>query len=61
MPSERESEPSDADDVDLDAVLDDFADRAGPDPAREPGVDPSDPGADERDGEGEPGGAPPPP
>jgi hypothetical protein len=53
---ERESPPPDADDVDLDAVLEDFADRSGPDPAREPGVDPAGDDEDERRG-----GEPPPP
>jgi hypothetical protein len=56
MEPERDPQPPDADDVDLDAVLEDFADRSGPDPAREPGVDPAggdDPG-DATAAEGEP-------
>jgi hypothetical protein len=57
MPPERDPQAPD-DDLDLDAVLDDFADRSGPDPAREPGVDPAggdDPAGEPReDAEGEP-------
>jgi hypothetical protein len=56
MAPERES---DADDIDLDAVLEDFADRSGPDPAREPGVDPA--LEDELDDEPGAEGEPPPP
>jgi hypothetical protein len=58
MEPEREPQPPDADDVDLDAVLEDFADRSGPDPAREPGVDPAGGDAPSPD---EPGSEPPPP
>ncbi|HEX2106085.1 MAG TPA: hypothetical protein VHF51_20725 [Solirubrobacteraceae bacterium] len=56
---EREPQPPDADDVDLDAVLEDFAERSGPDPAREPGVDPA--GGAEPGGEDEPRGGEQPP
>jgi hypothetical protein len=58
MPAERDPDRDDADDVDLDAMIDDFADRSGPDPAREPGVDPA--GGDDDDDD-EPEGEPPPP
>jgi hypothetical protein len=43
MIPERDPGPSpDANDIDLDAPLEDFADRSGPDPAREPEVEPLD-------------------
>jgi hypothetical protein len=42
MDSEREPQPPDPDEIDLDALLEDFADRSGPDPAREPAVEPLD-------------------
>jgi hypothetical protein len=54
MIPERDPGPSpDPNDIDLDAPLEDFADRSGPDPAREPEVEPLD--------DDEPAGEPPPP
>jgi hypothetical protein len=47
QPQGEQPEGDDPDDIDLDAMLDDFADRSGPDPAREPGVDPA--GGDDPD------------
>jgi hypothetical protein len=55
MAPEREPQTSEPDDVDLD----EFADRSGPDPAREPGVDPAT--GEDADAPAGAGGEPPPP
>jgi hypothetical protein len=59
MAPEHEPDTAEPDDVDLD----EFADRSGPDPAREPGIDPATGEDEDPDADVAPGaeGEPPPP